>query len=156
MLLFQNGYLGNNKNVTVVSDVSDYSSVKFYIRIRSSTDGNIRDCLLNCAFLTSHNLLFFSLCKTSKKTTFSVLLSFFLVKLCKSRSLKLNISRTAWRILMILVSFCRILDGLSDGINLFWLCSSSLTEFTLRKITWCYFLHRLRIDMMLFFSFSYV
>ena len=77
--------------------------------------------------MTSHNLLFFRFCKTSKKTTFSVFLSFFLVKSPKSQSLKLNISRTAWPILMILVSFCRILNGLSDEINLFWRCSSPLT-----------------------------
>ena len=81
---------------------------------------------MHLSFLTSHNLLFFSLCKFSKKTTFSVFLSFFLVKLSKSRSLKLNISRTAWPILMILISFCRILNGRSDEINLFWRCSSPL------------------------------
>ena len=79
------------------------------------------------SFLTSHNLLFFRFYKTSKKTTFSVFLSFFLVKLSKSQSLKLNISRTAQPILMILVSFCRILNGLLDEINLFWRCSSPLT-----------------------------
>ena len=81
---------------------------------------------MHLSFLTSHNLLFFRFCKTSKKTTFSVFLSFFLVKSPKSQSLKLNISRTAWPILMILVSFCRILNGLSDEINLFWRCSSPL------------------------------
>ena len=82
--------------------------------------------IVHLSFLTSHNLLFFRFCKTSKKTTFSVFLSFFLVKSPKSQSLKLNISRTAWPILMILVSFCRILNGLSDEINLFWRCSSPL------------------------------
>ena len=81
---------------------------------------------MHLSFLTSHNLLFFRFCKTSKKTTFSVFLSFFLVKSPKSQSLKLNISGTAWPILMILVSFCRILNGLSDEINLFWRCSSPL------------------------------
>ena len=81
---------------------------------------------MHLSFLTSHNLLFFSFCKTSKKTTFSVFLSFFLVKFSKSQSLKLIILRTAWPILMILVSFCRILNGLSDEINLFWRCSSPL------------------------------
>ena len=36
-----------------ISDVSNYSSIKFYLRIRS-TDGNIRDCLLLiCAFIIS-------------------------------------------------------------------------------------------------------
>ena len=72
--------------------------------------------------------MFFRFCKNSKKTTFSVFLSFFLVKSPKSQSLKLNISRTAWPILMILVSFCRILNGLSDEINLFWRCSSPLNR----------------------------
>ena len=53
--------------------------------------------------MTSQNLLLFSFCKTSKnKFRFSVV---FFGKLFKSRSLKLNISRTAWRILTILVSF---------------------------------------------------
>ena len=84
--------------------------------------------IVHLSFLTSHNLLFFRFCKTSKKTTFSVFLSFFLVKLPKSQSLQLNISRTAWPILMILVSFCRILNGLSDEINLFWRCSSPLRQ----------------------------
>ena len=36
-----------------ISDVSNYSSIKFYLRIRS-TDGNSRDCvLLICAFIIS-------------------------------------------------------------------------------------------------------
>ena len=60
------------------------------------------------------------------KATFSVFLSLFLVKLSKYQCLKLNISRTPWPILMILVSFCRILNGLSDEIRLFWRCSSPL------------------------------
>ena len=34
----------------------------------------------------------------------------------------------AWPILMILVSFCRILNGLLDEINLFWRCSSPLNK----------------------------
>ena len=84
--------------------------------------------IVHLSFLTSHNLLFFRFCKTSKKTTFSVFLSFFLVKFPKSQSLQLNISRTAWPILMILVSFCRILNGLSDESNLFWRCSSPLIK----------------------------
>ena len=81
--------------------------------------------IVHLSFLTSHNLLFFRFSKTSKKT-FSVFLSFFLVKSPKFQSLKLNISRTAWPILMILVSFCRIWNGLSDEINFFWRCSSLL------------------------------
>ena len=117
-----------------ISDVSNCTSIKFLVRIRS-TDGNIRDwLLLHLSFLTSHNRLFISLCKTSKKTTFSVFLSFFLVKLSKSRlrfhvkTSKLNISSTPWPILMTLVSSCRILGGLSDEINLFWLYSSPLND----------------------------
>ena len=90
---------------------------------------------MHLSFLTSQNLLFFSLCKTSKKTTFSVFLSFSLVKLSKSRSLKLNILRTAWPILMVLVSFCRILNGLPDEINLFWRCSSPLTATKIAILT---------------------
>ena len=84
--------------------------------------------IVHLAFLTSYNLLFFSLYKTFKNNSFGFL-SFFLGKLFQSRSLKLNISRTAQQILMILVSFCRILNGLSDVINLFWRCSSPSTLF---------------------------
>ena len=129
MLLFLNGYHGNKKYHSRISDVSNFSSIKFHVRI-SPTDGNIRHwLLLNCTFIIADITIiycFFRFCKTSKKTTFSVFLSFFLVKLPKSHSLKLNISRTAWPILMILVSFCRILNSLSDEINLFWHCSSPL------------------------------
>ena len=108
--------------------MSDCSSIKFCLRIRS-TDGNIRDCLLLiCAFIISD-------------VTQSVVLQFVknnifgfsVVKLSKSRSLKLNISRTAWPILMILVSFGRILNGLSNEINLFWHCSSPLRKKTYEK-----------------------
>ena len=91
--------------------------------------------ILHLSFLTSHNLLFFRFCKTSKKTTFSVFLSFFLVKSPKSQSLKLNISRTAWPILMLLVSFCRILNGISDEINLLWRCSSPLSLVSIKPTT---------------------
>ena len=52
--------------------------------------------------VTSHNLLLFSFSKTSRNNIFDFFLSFFLGKLSKSLPLKLNISRTAWRILMIL------------------------------------------------------
>ena len=108
--------------------MSNYSFIKFHVRIRS-TDGNIRDCLLlNCGFIISDvtQSLFFSFCKTLRQTTFSVFLSFVLVNVPKSRSLKSNISRTAWPISMILVSFCRMLNGLSGVFNLFWRCSSPL------------------------------
>ena len=53
MLLFQTGHHGNNKNITIVYNVSNYSSTEFYLCIRS-TDGNIRYCLLLiCAFIIS-------------------------------------------------------------------------------------------------------
>ena len=90
--------------------------------------------LLFCRFCKTskkqHFLLFYRFCKTSKKTTFSVFLSFFFVKLSKSQPLKLNISRTVWPILMILVSPCRILNSLSDEIYLFWRFSSPLRLLT--------------------------
>ena len=113
-----------------ISDLPNYSPIKFHARI-SSTDGNIRDWfLLNSAFINSDvtQSIVLHFCKTSEKTTFSGFLSFFRVKLSKSQSLKLNISTTAWPILMILVSFCRILNGLSDEINLFCRCSSPLNS----------------------------
>ena len=129
MLLFLNGWHGNKKYHSRISDVSNFSSIKFHVRI-SPTDGNITHWLLfNCAFIIADVTIiycFSGLAKLLKRTTFSVFLSFFLVKLPKSHSLKLNISRTAWPILMILVSFCRILNSLSDKINLFWHCSSPL------------------------------
>ena len=81
MLLFQNGYNGNNKNITVVSQSQSFKlSLKFYVLIRS-TDGYIRDCLLlNCAFIISdvrQSVVLQFVCKTSKKTTFSVFCRFF-------------------------------------------------------------------------------
>ena len=93
---------------------------------------------MHLSFLMSHSLLFFNLCRTSKTTTFLVFLSFFLIELSKSRSLKLNISRTAWPILMILVFFGRILNSFSDEINLFWCYISPLTFQTLLKINVLY------------------
>ena len=51
-----------------IPDLSNYSSIKFYVRIRSR-NGNILDCfclIVHFAFLTSHNLLFLSLYKTYK------------------------------------------------------------------------------------------
>ena len=42
MLLFSNGYHGNNKSHSRISDVPNCSSIKFHARI-SATDGNIRD-----------------------------------------------------------------------------------------------------------------
>ena len=92
--------------------MSNYLSIKNHVHI-SSTDGNIRDwLLLNCAFIISDitQSIVLQFCKPSKKTTFSVFLSCFLVKLSKFQFLKLNISRTALPILMILVLFCRIFE----------------------------------------------
>ena len=129
MVLFLNGYHGNKKYHSCISDVSNFSSIKFHVHI-SPTDGNIRHwLLLNYAFIIADVTMiycFSGFAKLLKKTAFSVFLSFFLINLPKSHSLKLNISRTAWPILMILVSFCRILNSLSDKINLFWHCSSPL------------------------------
>ena len=51
MLLFLNGYHGNKKYHSRISDVSNFSSIKFHVRI-SPTDRNIRHwLLLNCAFI---------------------------------------------------------------------------------------------------------
>ena len=51
MILFLNGYHGNKKYHSRISDVSNFSSIKFHVRI-SHTDGNIRNwLLLNCAFI---------------------------------------------------------------------------------------------------------
>ena len=51
MLLFLNGYHGNKKYHSRISHVSNFSSIKFHVRI-SPTDGNIRHwLLLNCAFI---------------------------------------------------------------------------------------------------------
>ena len=102
--------------------MSNYSSIKIWVRIRS-TNGDILDCLFfNCAVIICGvtKSMLFSFCKISKKTTFSFFQSFFLGKLSKSRFLKLNISRTALRILTILVSFCGILNGLLDEIKSFF------------------------------------
>ena len=146
MLLFLNSYHGNNKNITVVFQMCQTihpQNYMFVLAVQTEIFDTGYCWIVHLSFLTSHNLLFFRFCKTSKKTTFSVFLSFFLVKSPKSQSLKLNISRTAWPILMILVSFCRILNGLSDEINLFWRCSSPLTEFIIsvfnrhtQSLTW--------------------
>ena len=53
MLFFLNGYHGNNKNISCISDVWDYSLIKLDVLIiNSSTDENIQDWLLmNCAFI---------------------------------------------------------------------------------------------------------
>ena len=75
----------------------NYSSIKFYVRIWS-TDENIRECLLlNSAFIISD-------------VAQSIVLQ---------SVQNLNISRTAWPILMILVSFCRFLNSLSNEITCF-------------------------------------
>ena len=82
-------------------------------------------CLIvHWSFLTSRNPLPFSLCKTSKNVFgFSVVFSQKSVQISS-----LNISRTAWRILVILVSFCRILNGLWKEINLCRRCNSPLSN----------------------------
>ena len=77
-----------------ISDVSNYSTIKFYVRIRS-TDENIQDCLL---------------LNVISDVTQSIVLQFvkykiFCFSVVFSPSLKLNISRTGWPISMILISF---------------------------------------------------
>ena len=128
MLLFLNGYHGNKKYHSCISDVSNFSSIKFHVHI-SPTDGNIRHwLLLNCAFIIADVTIFYcfsGFAKLLKNSIFGFSV-IFLINLPKSHSLKLNILRTAWPILMILVSFCRILNSLSDKTNLFWHCSSPL------------------------------
>ena len=129
-LLFSNGYHGNNKNIIVVfqmcQTIHPYNFM-FVSGLRMEIFETVYCGILRLSFLTSHNLLFFSLYKTSKNNIFGFL-SVFLVKLPTSRSLYFNISRTAWLILMILVLFCRILNGLSDQIILVWRCSSPLRQ----------------------------
>ena len=126
MLLFQNGYNGNNKNITVVSQSQSFKlSLNFYVLIRS-TDGNIRDCLLlNCAFIISdvrQSVVLQFVCKTSKKEhfRFSVVFSRTIVQISILILEDENLENG-------LVSFCRILNGYSDEVNLFWRCSSPLT-----------------------------
>ena len=79
-----------------ISDVSNFSSIKFRVHI-SPTDRNIRHwLLLNCAFIIADVTMIYCFSGFAKllKTVFSVFLSFFLINLPKSHSLKLNISRT--------------------------------------------------------------
>ena len=96
--------------------------------------------MLNCSFIISDvtQSIVHQFVQNLYKITLLVFLSFFLAELSKSRSLKLNISGMAWPILMILVSFYRILNGLSDEMNLFWCCISPLTFQTLLKINVVY------------------
>ena len=71
-----------------IPDVSNYSSIKFCVRILSR-NGNILDCLLfSCAFGISDvtQSIVFSLYKTSKKTTFSVFCRF-ISENCPNRDL---------------------------------------------------------------------
>ena len=108
--------MATTKYLSHISDVSNFSSIKFYVHIRP-TNGNIPDCLFfYCEFIISvFTQLFFSLCKTSE-TTLRVSLSFFLGKLSKSSSLTFNISRMG------------ILNSLSEEINFFRLCNCSLAS----------------------------
>ena len=79
-------------------------------------------------FYWKHNLLFFSLCKTSKKTTFSVFLSFFSRKIVQISIFKVEYLENGLADFndFGLISFCRILNGLSNEINLLYHCSSPL------------------------------
>ena len=126
MLLLLNGYHGNNENITVVFYMCQTIHPKncmFVLGLQTEIFETGYFLIVHLSFLTSHNLLFFSFCKTSKKQHFWFFSRFFLLKLSKSQSLKLSMPRTVRPILMILVSFCRILNGISDEINLFWRCS---------------------------------
>ena len=102
------------------------SKCKFVFGLQTEIFYIVYWLMLQLSFVTSQNLLLLGLCKTSKETTFSVFQSFFLGKPLKSRSLKFNISRTTWRMLTILVSFCKISNGLLDEVSLFWRCRSPL------------------------------
>ena len=131
LFLFQNGYHGNNKNITDVFQMSKTihpSKFRFIFGLQTEIFLIVYCLILQLSLVTSQNLLSFSFCKTSEKTTFLAFQSFFLGKLSKSRSLKLSISRTARWILTILVSFCRISNSLLDEIHLFWCCSSPLRK----------------------------
>ena len=81
--------------------------------------------------------MFFNLCKTSKNNIigFPVVFSRRIVQIS---IFKVESSGMAWPILMILVSFYRILSGLSDEMNLFWCSISPLTFRTLLKINVVY------------------
>ena len=63
-----------------ISDLSDYSSMKFSVHIISGPQTEIFEtvyCLVvHLSFLTSYNPLFFSLCKTSKKNIFGFSVTF--------------------------------------------------------------------------------
>ena len=141
MLLFLNGY----HSTTKISQ-SYFRCVTLYIhkiscsyqvyRRKYSRLFIVELYVYHYYYLTSHNLLFFSLYKTSKKQHFRVSVVLFSRKIVKSLSLKLNISKTAWQILMILVSFCRILGGLSDEINLFWCCFRNFRCTVIKVLLW--------------------
>ena len=107
--------------------VSNYSSLKFYIRIRF-TDWNIRDCLLLiCAFIISdvtqpivlqflQNLKqqhFRFFCRFSRKV---VQILIFRVKYLENGLADFNDVGLIWK----------DFGGLWDEINLFWRCSSPL------------------------------
>ena len=107
------------------------STFRFVFSLQTEVFYIVYWLMLQLSFVTSQNLSLLSFCNTSKKQHFRFFSRFFSEICPKSRSLKLNISRTAWRILTILVSFCRILNGHLDEINLFWRCSSPLKVVTI-------------------------
>ena len=93
--------------------------MKFYVRIRS-TDGNIPDCLLlNGAFIISDVTQSVSCEKPLKKTTFSGFFVIFSRKLVQISIFKVEYLGNGLADFNDLVSVCRILNGLSDEINLF-------------------------------------
>ena len=84
-------------------------------------------CLIvHLAFLTSYNLMFLSFYKTSKGNIFGFYR--FFSETVQISGFKVEYLETVQRILMTFVSFGRILNGLSDEINLFWRCSSPLMK----------------------------
>ena len=121
MLLFLNGYHCNNKLLQY------FRCVKLFIHKISRSYLALQTKYLRLIIVQlCINTFWRHTIKTSKKQHFRFFCRFFSHKIVQISVLKLNILRTAWPILLILVSFRRILKGLSDEINLFWRCSSPL------------------------------
>ena len=101
MLLFSNDCHGNNKKMTVLFQMCQtVRPQNFMLVLALQTEiFETEYCwIVHLSFLMSHNLLFFSFCKNSKKNNiFSFSVVFFLVKLSKSQSLKSNISERLGR-----------------------------------------------------------
>ena len=110
--------------------MSNYSPIKFYVRIRSR-NGNILDCLsFNCAFSISDvtQSIVFQFVENLLKKHFFGFLSFFLGKLSKSLSFKVEYLENGSADFDNFGLICKILNGLLDEINLFQRCSSPLNN----------------------------